>query len=145
MAVPETLRTLSGITWRVLVVIAGLAFAGLRARHRSCPVAFALFFAMLMTAWAQPLMNVFHGSCPRCSSMVLALLVIGVGVIVILGTVIRSTIQEGPKLVESLTGGFSRHRDLAQDRPAPAQRRQHHQPDDRGPGLGQDHRRRTAR
>lgn len=104
--VPDTLRTLAGITWRVLVVLAGVAVAAV-VLDRILPVAFALFFAMLMTAWAQPLMNLFHRIMPKVLSMVLALLVIGAAVFVILGTVIRSTIQEGPKLVSSVGSGLT--------------------------------------
>ena len=106
MGVPDTLRTLAGITWRVLVVLAGVAVAAI-ALDRIMPVAFALFFAMLMTAWAQPLMNVFHRFLPKVLSMVLSLLIIGAAVFIILGSVIRSSIGEGPKLVASLTSGLA--------------------------------------
>jgi predicted PurR-regulated permease PerM len=105
-AVPDTLRTLAGITWRVLVILAGVALAG-AVLDKILPVAFAIFFAMLMTAWAQPLMNVFSRFLPRVLSMVLALLVIGAAIVGILFVVVRATIQEGPKLVESLTSGLA--------------------------------------
>lgn len=103
--VPDTLKTVAGITWRVLVVLAGVALAGV-ILGTIMPVAFALFFAMLMTAWAQPLMNIFHKVLPKVLSMVLALLVIGTAVLVIVGAVINATIREGPKLVESIANGF---------------------------------------
>ena len=105
-AVPGTLRLTAGITWRLLVVLAGVAVAGYML-NIIMPVVFALFFAMLMTAWAQPLMNVFHKKLPKVLSMVLALLVIGAAVVVILGTVIKSTIDEGPKLVASIQSGLT--------------------------------------
>ncbi|MEI6360959.1 MAG: AI-2E family transporter [Actinomycetes bacterium] len=104
--VPDTLRTLAGITWRVLVVLAGIALAG-TVLDRILPVAFAIFFAMLMTAWAQPLMRLLQRFMPKIPSMVLALLVIGAVVVVILFVVVRATIEEGPKLVTSLTNGFN--------------------------------------
>jgi predicted PurR-regulated permease PerM len=104
--VPGTLKTLAGITWRVLVVLAGVALAA-AVLNVILPVAFAIFFAMLMTAWAQPLMHLLQRFLPKVLSMVLALLVIGAAVVVILVIVIRATIQEGPKLVESLTNGFN--------------------------------------
>jgi predicted PurR-regulated permease PerM len=106
VGVPDTLRTLAGITWRVLVVLAGVALAAIVV-NRIMPVAFAIFFAMLMTAWAQPLMHVFNRIMPKVLAMVLALLVIGAAVVGILFVVVRATIQEGPKLVESLTSGFA--------------------------------------
>lgn len=105
-AVPDTLRTLAGITWRVLIVLAGVALTAVVLRA-ILPVVFAIFFAMLMTAWAQPLMNVFHRVLPRVLSMVLALLVIGAAVFGILFVVVRATFLEGPKLVESLTSGLA--------------------------------------
>lgn len=104
--VPPTLKTIAGITWRVLVVLAGVALAGY-VLDIIMPVAFALFFAMLMTAWAQPLMNVFHRIMPKVVAMILALLVIGTAVVLILGSVIRATILEGPKLGASITSGIT--------------------------------------
>jgi predicted PurR-regulated permease PerM len=104
--IPGTLRTLAGITWRVLVVLAGVVVAALVV-NEIMPVVFALFFAMLMTAWAQPLMNVFNRIMPKVLAMVLSLLVIGAAVVGILFIVIRATIAEGPKLVESLSSGLT--------------------------------------
>jgi putative heme transporter len=104
--VPETLKLISGVTWRVLILIAGLVVLGY-ALDLIYPVAFALFFALLMTAWAQPLMKVFQRALPRVLSMVLALFAIGAAVVIILAVVIRSSIAEGPKLVASVTGGFT--------------------------------------
>ncbi len=104
-AVPDTLRNLAGLVWRLLVIIAGLVVAGI-VLNTIMPVVFALFFAILMTAWAQPLMNLFHKFLPKVLSMVIALLIIGAAVCVILFAVINATIHEGPKLVESLTSGF---------------------------------------
>ena len=106
IAIPDTLRTTAGITWRVLVVLAGLVVAGYLL-NIIFPVVFALFFALLMTAWAQPLMNLLHRFLPKVLSMVLALLVIGALVVVIVGAVIRSTVAEGPKLVASVEGGIA--------------------------------------
>ena len=103
LGIPGTLRTTAGITWRVLVVVAGLVFVGY-VLNIIFPVVFALFFALLMTAWAQPLMNLLHRKLPKVLSMVLALLVIGALVLVILGAVVRSTVSEGPKLVASRRG-----------------------------------------
>lgn len=106
IGVPETLRTLAGITWRTLVVIAGVVFAGY-ILNIIFPVVFALFFALLMTAWTQPVMNVLHRFLPKVLSMVLALLLIATIVVVILGAVVRSSISEGPKLVASIQNGLA--------------------------------------
>lgn len=106
LGVPDTLRTLAGITWRVLVVLAGLVVAGY-VLDIIFPVAFALFFALLMTAWTQPLMNLLHRVLPKVLSMVIALLVIGAAVLLIVGAVVRSSIGEGPKLVASIQNGVT--------------------------------------
>lgn len=103
--VPGTLRTLAGITWRLLVLAAGLVLAGY-VLDLIFPVVFALFFALLMTAWTQPVMKLLHRFLPKAVSMVLALLLIAGIVVVILGVVIHSSIQEGPKLVASIQGGL---------------------------------------
>lgn len=108
--VPDTLRTLSGITWRILILLAGLVVAGY-VMNIIFPVVFALFFALLMTAWSQPLMNLLHRFLPKVVSMVIALLVIGAAVITVVGLVVRSTISEGPKLVTSIEGGITQIED----------------------------------
>jgi putative heme transporter len=108
--IPTTLKVLSGMTWRILVVFAGLIFVGY-VLNIIYPVVFAIFFAMLMTAWAQPLMRLFQRVLPKVVSMALALLIIGAAVVLILGIVIRAVVQEGPKLVTSLTSGFTQIED----------------------------------
>lgn len=102
--VPGTLVLTAGVVWRLLVVIAGLLVAGY-VLDLIFPVAFALFFALLMTAWTQPLMNVFAKFLPKVVSMVLALIIILAAVVLIVTSVVRSTIDEGPKLVASITTG----------------------------------------
>lgn len=116
LGVPATLQTLSGITWRVLVVIAGFVLLGY-VLNIIFPVVFALFFALLMTAWAQPLMNLLHRKLPLILSMVLSLLTIGAGVLLILGGVVRSTISEGPKLVASIENGITEIENWLRDGP----------------------------
>ena len=81
--IPGTLKITAGLTWRVLVIVAGVVVAGY-VMNVIFPVVFALFFAMLMTAWTQPLMNVFHRFLPKVLSMVLALLIIGAAVVVLI-------------------------------------------------------------
>ena len=62
--VPDTLKTAAGLIWRLLVILAGFAVivVGLGAIF---PVVFALFFAMLVTAWTQPVMNLLHKVLPK--------------------------------------------------------------------------------
>ncbi len=110
IGVPGTLRITAGITWRLLVVLAGVAVAGYLL-NIIFPVVFALFFALLMTAWTQPLMNLLNRVLPKVLSMIIALLVIGAAVVVIVGSVVRSSIGEGPKLISSITGGFTQIED----------------------------------
>jgi len=104
--VPQTLKTVAGITWRLLVAFAGLALL-LTGMNTIFPVVFALFFAMLVTAWTSPLMNLLARIMPKIIAMILALLVIATGIVVILGSVIRSSISEGPKLLESIKSGLA--------------------------------------
>ena len=108
--VPGTLRLTAGIVWRLLVVLAGVAVAGYLL-NIIFPVVFALFFALLMTAWTQPLMNLFHKVLPKIISMVLALLLIGAAVVVIVGSVVKSSVAEGPKLVTAVEGGITQVED----------------------------------
>ncbi|MSW94255.1 MAG: AI-2E family transporter [Actinobacteria bacterium] len=104
--IPDTLRTLSGFTWRLLVMVAGFAFI-LFILNGIFPVVFALFFALLVTAWTSPVMNLYNKLLPKIVSMILALITILVAVVVILGTVVKSSIEEGPKLAASISSGFS--------------------------------------
>jgi predicted PurR-regulated permease PerM len=87
-------------------VIAGLVVLAL-ALGAIFPVVFALFFAMLVTAWTQPVMNLLHRIMPKVIAMILALFAIFVAIVVILTSVVTSTIQEGPKLVQSIQSGIS--------------------------------------
>lgn len=104
--VPDTLKNAAGFTWRVLILLAGFALFILLL-GRIFPVVFALFFAMLVTAWTQPLMNLLAKFLPRVIAMILALAAIAAAIALILYIVISSSISEGPKLVESITSGFN--------------------------------------
>lgn len=104
--VPDLLRTLAGFTWRLLVIIAGIGFI-LFIFNGVFPVVFALFFAMLVTAWTGPVMNLYNKLLPKIVSMVLALLTITAIIVVIIGVVVRSSIMEGPKLADSISTGFT--------------------------------------
>lgn len=114
--VPGTLALTAGIVWRLLVVIAGLVVAGY-VLDLIFPVAFALFFALLVTAWTQPVMNLIHRFLPKVISMILALIIILSIVVVIVTSVVRSTIDEGPKLVSSIQSGVSEVQTWLKDGP----------------------------
>jgi predicted PurR-regulated permease PerM len=115
-AIPDTLKTAAGFTWRLLILLAGLAVFVL-ALGTIFPVVFALFFAMLVTAWTQPVMNVIHKVLPKVISMLLALILIGSAILAILYIVISSSVAEGPKLVTSLTSGLNDIETWLQDGP----------------------------
>ncbi len=114
--IPGTLRTLAGITWRVLVLLAGLAVVVV-IFGAIFPVVFALFFAMLVTAWTQPVMNLIHRVLPKVISMILALFLIVTAILAILYVVISSSISEGPKLLASLKSGLAELEDWLQKGP----------------------------
>ncbi len=103
--IPDTLRTLAGFTWRLLVLVAGFVFV-LYILNGIFPVVFALFFSLLVTAWTSPVMNLYNKILPKIVSMILALITILAAIIFILGTVVKSSIQEGPKLAASISSGF---------------------------------------
>lgn len=104
--IPDTLKSTAGIIWRVLIILAGLAVL-VTIMGRIFPVVFALFFAMLVTAWTMPVMNLFHKFLPKPIAMVLALIAIGAALLAIMSIVITSSINEGPKLVSAIQSGFS--------------------------------------
>ena len=103
--IPDTLKRLSGITWRLLVLVAGFVLIA-RVFDSIFPVVFALFFAMLVTAWTSPVMNLLNKIMPKVLAMILALVAIGSAIVLVLYSVIRSTISEGPKLAASIQSGF---------------------------------------
>jgi predicted PurR-regulated permease PerM len=104
--VPDTLKTAAGLTWRFLVILAGVGVLVL-GLGTIFPVVFALFFAMLVTAWTQPVMNLIHKVLPKVISMLLALALIASAILAILFVVISSSVAEGPKLLTSLTSGLN--------------------------------------
>jgi predicted PurR-regulated permease PerM len=84
---------------------------------RIFPVVFALFFAMLVTAWASPVMKLLNKFLPKVVSMILALVLIATGILTILYVVVSSSVAEGPKLVTSITSGISDIEKWLQDGP----------------------------
>lgn len=99
------LNQIAGVTWRLLIILAGSAVV-LWFMNLLFAVVFALFFAMLVTAWTRPVMNLIHRWLPKVVSMILALILIISAIVLILFIVVKSSIQEGPKLVQSIDSGF---------------------------------------
>ncbi len=104
--IPDSLATGAGIIWRLLVLGAGVFALGYIMLNSLFAITFALFFALLVTAWASPLMNLLHKAIPKPIAMVLSLFAIGALIVGILFAVIVSTVSEGPKLVTAAQKGF---------------------------------------
>ena len=106
--VPPTLKTAAGITWRILILLAGLAviFIVLGTIYI---VVVALFLAAFFTALASPIMHFFQKRMHMHKSiaMILAIILIAIAVVVVLTIVIRSIISEGPDLVNSFQQSMS--------------------------------------
>jgi predicted PurR-regulated permease PerM len=104
--IPAQLSTSAGIVWRLLILGAGVLALGYLMLNSLFAITFALFFALLITAWASPLMNLLHKKIPKPIAMVLSLFTIAVLVVGILFAVIVSTVSEGPKVVTAAQKGF---------------------------------------
>ena len=106
--VPPTLKTAAGITWRVLVLLAGLAVIFF-ILGQIFVVVVALFLAAFFTALASPIMNFLQkrAHLHKAIAMVLAIILIAVAAIVVLTIVIRSIIEEGPQLASSFQDSMS--------------------------------------
>ncbi|MFZ9988029.1 MAG: AI-2E family transporter [Candidatus Nanopelagicales bacterium] len=106
--VPETLKVWAGMTWRVLVILAGFGVLFL-IMGQIAVVLVALFLAAFFTALASPIMSFLHrrAHLHRAIAMVLAIIIIGVAVVVVLWIVINSIINEAPALSKSIQQSFS--------------------------------------
>ena len=100
--VPPTLKTAAGITWRVLILLAGLAVIFF-ILGQIFIVVVALFLAAFFTALASPIMNFLQkrARLHKVLAMILAIILIATAAIVVLTIVIRSIIEEGPQLASS--------------------------------------------
>ena len=114
--IPPTLTRAAGITWRVLILLAGLVVVGYFL-NLIFPVALALFLSLLVTALASPVMNLLGRFMPRVLAMVLSLVIILTAIVSILFIVVRSTIAESSKLVASLQSGLTEIRSWLRDGP----------------------------
>jgi len=102
MGVPPTLKTAAGITWRVLVLLAGVAVLGV-ILGTIYVVVVALFLAAFFTALASPIMSFLQkrAHLHKAIAMILAVILIAVAVVVVLTIVVRSIFSEGPQIASS--------------------------------------------
>ena len=104
LGVPETLRTWAGMTWRILVILAGFGVLIFLMGQISI-VLIALFLAAFFTALASPIMEFLQrrAKLHQVVAMILSIIFIVVAIIVVLGIVIRSIVSEAPDLAQSVS------------------------------------------
>ena len=104
LGVPETLRTWAGMTWRILVILAGFGVLIFLMGQISI-VLIALFLAAFFTALASPIMGFLQRKAKlhRVVAMILSIIFIGISIVVVLGIVIRSIVSEAPDLAQSVS------------------------------------------
>lgn len=104
LGVPETLRTWAGMTWRILVILAGFGVLIFLMGQISI-VLIALFLAAFFTALASPIMGFLERKAKlhRVIAMILSIIFIGISIVVVLGIVIRSIVSEAPDLAQSVS------------------------------------------
>ena len=102
---PPTLVSWAGLTWRLLIILAGLIalFYGI---GLVSIVVIALFLAAFFTALATPIMNLFRKFLPKVIALIASIILIAVAIVVVLGIVIRSVINEGPALSKAISTSF---------------------------------------
>lgn len=106
--IPETLRTWAGLTWRVLVIIAGFGVLILLMGQISI-VLIALFLAAFFTALASPIMRFLQtkAKLPKAIALILSILGIGASIALVLYVVVRSIVSEAPDLATSIQQSMS--------------------------------------
>lgn len=106
--IPETLSTWAGLTWRVLVIIAGFGVLILLMGQISI-VLIALFLAAFFTALASPIMRFLQtkAKLPKAIALILSILFIGASIALVLFIVVRSIVSEAPDLATSIQQSMS--------------------------------------
>ena len=102
---PPTLIAMASFTWRALVVGAGLLVV-LYLLNLAIPVVMALFFSLIVTALAGPVVRWLSSVMPRPLAVVVSLVSMAVAGLVLLGVIVRSIAQEWPSLVNAIEQGF---------------------------------------
>lgn len=108
VTVPETLKVWAGMTWRVLVILAGFGVLFL-VMGQIAVVLVALFLAAFFTALASPIMSFLQRKAKlhKVIAMIVAIILIGVAIVVVLTIVIRSIVNEAPQLTQSISDSMS--------------------------------------
>ena len=108
VAVPETLKVWAGMTWRVLVILAGFGVLFL-IMGQIAVVLVALFLAAFFTALASPIMGFLQRKAKlhKVIAMIVSIILIGVAIVVVLTIVIRSIVNEAPQLSQSIQDSMS--------------------------------------
>jgi putative heme transporter len=106
--IPETLRTWAGLTWRVLVILAGFGVLILLMGQISI-VLIALFLAAFFTALASPIMRFLQTKAKlhKAVALILSILFIGAAIVLVLFIVVRSIVSEAPDLATSIQQSMS--------------------------------------
>ncbi|MHC8496918.1 MAG: AI-2E family transporter [Actinomycetes bacterium] len=104
--VPHTLIVWSGMTWRVLVILAGFV-ALFYVMGLIATVLVALFLGAFFTALASPIRNLFAKVMPRPLALITSILTITVAITLVLFVVVTSVINEAPALTKSVNSAFS--------------------------------------
>jgi predicted PurR-regulated permease PerM len=103
---PQTLVSLADFTWRALVVGLGL-LALLYLVNLVSTTAIALFFALIVTALAGPIVRLLDRWLPHTLSTVVTLLGMAAVVVIVLVFVAKSIVEQAAGLTEALTHGFT--------------------------------------
>ena len=106
--IPETLKVWAGMTWRILIILAGFGVLIFLMGQISI-VLIALFLAAFFTALASPIMGFLQRKVRlhKVIAMIVAIILIGISVIVVLGIVVRSIVNEAPDLAKSVSQSMS--------------------------------------
>lgn len=104
LEVPPTLRVWAGMTWRILVILAGFGVLFFMMGQISI-VLIALFLAAFFTALASPIMHFLQrrAKLHKVIAMIVAIIFIGVSIVVVLSIVVTSIVNEAPDLAQSIS------------------------------------------
>lgn len=106
--IPPTLQTWAGLTWRILIILAGFAVLFFIMGQISI-VLIALFLAAFFTALASPIMHFLQrrAKLHKVIAMILAIIFIAISIVVVLSIVISSIVNEAPDLAQSVSDSMN--------------------------------------
>lgn len=116
IGVPQSLKNMSGIVWRMLILLVGLlvfikiiSFLG--------GVAMALFFSMIVAALGGPMQRRLARIMPGALATIITLIFFLLLVSAILGFVVKSVVDQWGDLIASAQAGFTQVEDWLQTGP----------------------------